>query len=249
MTDDRNLNKTVINVFKIMDAINSADTSIGVSELTKLTKLPKTTTFRLLDTLEYVNAVDKNSSQQYSIGPKIITYTKSIEHQNEIVRTALPLMKKFAKDTKENINIGILYNNQVLYLHSEQGEDFRLQVNLVPVAPLYCSSLGKIFLNNFSSKELSNYLKHENLVKRTINTLVDSHDIKKELQTVDADHIAYDREEYEYGLTCIAVPIYQDKVLVAAAGVSGPTSRLKVRGWDNIKNNIVQFGNELSKSL
>ncbi|MFC6260422.1 IclR family transcriptional regulator [Levilactobacillus fujinensis] len=249
MADETKLNKTVIHVFDILDAINAADTSIGVSDLTHLTKLPKTTVFRLLTTLEAVNAVDKNANQQYKIGPRLIPYAKSVEHQNLLVQTAIPFMKDFVKQTKEDINLGVLYKDQVLYLHSEQGDKFRLQVNLFPVAPLYCSSLGKIFLSEFSPTDLDTYLAQEELDERTINTIVDPDKLKVEIAAAKKDQLAYDNEEYEYGLTCMAVPLYQDGKVVAAASVSGPTSRLRVRGWDNVKESIIGFGQTLDKLL
>lgn len=145
MTEEVKPNKTVLHVFKILDAISTSEESIGISEITKLTDLPKTTVFRLLSTLEMTEIIQKDDNQRYQMGPKIMTYSKDMTHQNSIVKAALPYMKAFANKTQENINIGILYHDQVLYLHSEQGGEFSLQVNLFPVAPLYCSSLGKIF--------------------------------------------------------------------------------------------------------
>lgn len=249
MPADANLNKTVLHVFKIMDALNAADNSLGVSELTRVTGLPKTTVFRLLGTLEHVHAVTATPNQQYQIGPKLLAYTKSADHQNSLVKVALPFMKEFAATTHENINIGILYENQVLYLHSEEGEQFSLQVNLFPVAPLYCSSMGKIFLTSFSNPELTQYLSQTTLKRRTVNTLTNDEQIRNELQKITQTGLSYDNEEYEYGLTCIAVPLYKDKELIAAASVSGPTSRLKVRGWEYIQDSIVEFGETLSSIL
>ena len=249
MIDDTKVNKTVIHVFEILDAINASESPLGVSELTRDTGLPKTTVFRLLSTLEYLGIVNADSIQRYQMGPKIIEYAKSADHQNSIVKIAKPYMQKYAEEYHENINIGILYENQVLYLHSEEGEKFNLQVNLFPVAPLYCSSMGKIFMSEFSEEELQRYLDKTDLHKRTINTLVDPSKLKREIKEIANTGMSYDKEEYEYGLTCIAVPLYQDGEVVAAASVSGPTSRLKVRGWEKIQTSIVDFGKTIDKLL
>lgn len=249
MTENLKVNKTVVHVFKILDAISASSNPVGVSELTRVTELPKTTVFRLLETLEHINAVDIDANQQYKIGPRIFSYAKSVEQQNGIVKLATPYMKRFAQETKENINIGILYENQVLYLHSEEGEKFSLQVNLFPLAPLYCSSMGKIFLSSFSEDQLTSYMKNTKLTARTVNTLLDQKALLKDVLNIRKTHIAYDHEEYEYGLTCVAVPLIQKGKIIAAASVSGPTSRLKVRGWNNIQDSIVSFGDALNKIL
>lgn len=249
MAEEINLNKTVVHVFKILDAINASDTPQGVSELTRITKLPKTTVFRLLSTLEHLGIVDATSVQQYKIGPKIFEYSKSASRQNSLVQIAKPYMKKYVEENHENINIGILYDNQVVYLDSEEGDHFNLQVNLFPVAPLYCSSMGKIFLSEFSKEELEKYLTKTNLQSRTINTLDTPEKLKQELDVVRKNNVSYDNEEYEYGLTCIAVPIIESGKIIAAASVSGPTSRLKVRGWNNIKQSIIEFGESINDTL
>lgn len=249
MTENDKLNKTVLHVFKILNVIANSNESIGISDLAHSTNLPKTTVFRLLNTLEYVGAVDKDTHQQYAIGPQIIAFSKNVEKQNSLIQIATPYMEKFAKETKENINLSILYNNQVLYLHAEQGEKFSLQVNLLPVAPLYCSSSGKIFLSDFSNEQLTVYFEKTQLQKRTVNTIVDIKELKQEIREIGIKHIAYDNEEYEYGLSCIAVPIYQNNKLIASASVSGPTSRLKVRGLEKIRSSIIDFGQLLTSLL
>lgn len=249
MTDDGKLNKTVLHVFKILDMIAATDSPIGVSELAHQTTLPKTTVFRLLNTLEQIGAINKDTYQQYRIGSKIIAYGKAAEHQNTLVNVALPYMQDFTKETKENINLGVLYDNQVLYLHAEQGEKFSLQVNLLPVAPLYCSSSGKIFLSDFTSTQLDDYLKHVELRQRTINTITNLTELKAAVTQAAETKLAYDNEEYEYGLSCMAVPLYHNGKIIAAASVSGPTSRLKVRGWDNIRQSIIDFGQTVNQLL
>ncbi|RHW49744.1 IclR family transcriptional regulator [Bombilactobacillus bombi] len=249
MDNEANYNKTVINTFKVLDAISISDDSIGVSKISKITKLPKTTVYRLLDSLEYINVINKNSSQQYRIGSKIIIYAQNVEHKNLLVQTAIPLMKRFIKDIHENINIGILYRNKVLFLHTERGERFSLQTSLFPIAPLYCSSMGKIFLSDFSSNDLTDYFQNEHFQKRTVNTIIDEKKLKDEISFVRKNGFACENEEYEYGLSCIAVPIIQNNDLIAAASVTGPSSRLKVKGWSNIKNRIIDFGKELSNDL
>lgn len=249
MMEKLNLNKTVVNVFKILDAINSSRESIGVSELTRQTDLPKTTVFRLLTTLEHLGTVHSNSAQQYILGPKLLEYSNGASNQSSLVQLAKPYMKDYVSQYHENINIGILYDNQVLYLDSEEGDHFSLQVNLLPVAPLYCSSMGKLFLSKFTDDELTSYLKNTELKKRTINTINDPSNLIAELKEIQKKKISYDNEEYEYGLTCIATPIIKSGKIIACASVSGPTSRLKVRGWEKMEQSIIKFSDSINNLL
>lgn len=243
------LNKTVINTFKIIDVIANAKDSVGISNLSVAVSLPKTTVFRLISTLKYLNIIFEDKDKKYSLGSTFLKYVNRVKSKNSLVEIALPFMNQFSKKIKETINLGILYNSQVVYLKSIEGENFSLQVKLMPVAPLYCSSMGKIFLATFSEKQLTHYFATCNLDKKTVNTINNETVLRKEVLAVKKEKIAYDNEEAEYGLSCIAVPITKCNKVVAAISVSGPTSRIQVRGLKQIKMELKNTAQKIIKSL
>lgn len=227
-------NQSVINSFKILEAISNSSSYIGVSQLSKETSLPKTTVFRLLETLHYLGLIKQNDNQEYTLGRAFLKYIDKVKNQEDLVSISTPFLKEFASTVGETINLGILYNNEVIYLKSIRGERFTFRVQLLPVAPLYNSSLGKIFLSTFSNEALEDYI-HKNIFeKNTINTIVDIDAFKEEINKVKKQNIAYDNEEAEYGLTCVALPIIKSNKVIAAISVSGPTSRLKIKGLNKI---------------
>ena len=227
-------NQSVINSFKILETISNSSSYIGVSQLSKETSLPKTTVFRLLETLHYLGLIKQNDNQEYTLGRAFLKYIDRVKNQEDLVSISTPFLKEFASTVGETINLGILYNNEVIYLKSIIGERFTFRVQLLPVAPLYNSSLGKIFLSTFSNEALEDYIHKTIFEKNTINTIVDIDAFKEEINKVKKQNIAYDNEEAEYGLTCVALPIIKSNKVIAAISVSGPTSRLKIKGLNKI---------------
>ena len=227
-------NQSVINSFKILEAISNSSSYIGVSQLSKETSLPKTTVFRLLETLHYLGLIKQNDNQEYTLGRAFLKYIDKVKNQEDLVSISTPFLKEFASTVGETINLGILYNNEVIYLKSIRGERFTFRVQLLPVAPLYNSSLGKIFLSTFSNEALEDYIHKTIFEKNTINTIVDIDAFKEEINKLKKQNIAYDNEEAEYGLTCVALPIIKSNKVIAAISVSGPTSRLKIKGLNKI---------------
>lgn len=227
-------NQSVINSFKILETISNSSSYIGVSQLSKETSLPKTTVFRLLETLHYLGLIKQNDNQEYTLGRAFLKYIDKVKNQEDLVSISTPFLKEFASTVGETINLGILYNNEVIYLKSIRGERFTFRVQLLPVAPLYNSSLGKIFLSTFSNEALEDYIHKTIFEKNTINTIVDIDAFKEEINKVKKQNIAYDNEEAEYGLTCVALPIIKSNKVIAAISVSGPTSRLKIKGLNKI---------------
>lgn len=248
--EDLNLNKSIVNAFKIIDQISNSNSKIGVSELSRLTKIPKTNIFRLTHTLEELGIITSDEFQKYSLGNKFLSYVDKTKAKNSIVEVAEPFMHEFSSKVKEGINLGIMYeHSEVVYLKRVRGDFFQVQVDLIPVSPLYCSSVGKIFLSGFSNAQIDSYFENTSFVKRTVNTITDKAEMMNQLEEIRKKHVSYDREEYEYGLSCISVPIYHRGKVVAGISVSGPTSRLKVRGIDTIKAELINTGKMISKAL
>lgn len=246
---ENKINKTIANTFNIIDVIANANAKIGVSELSREAHLPKTTVFRLLDSLEQLKIVNKNDDQEYNLGSFFYKFVAQAKNKNDLIQIALPFMKEFAKKTGETINLGILYNSEVVYLKSITGKYFSLQVKLIPVAPLYCSSIGKLFLSTFSPDKLSAYLKNVDLKKMTVNTITEIRSLKKELNQIKRQQFSYDHEESEYGLSCIALPILRKKRIVAAVSVSGPTARMKMYGFKKIKTSLKLTVEKINMSM
>lgn len=244
---EEKINKSVVNTFKILDLINKKNGKIGISEISRETNIPKATTFRIVSTLLSLKILEDDKVQNLSLGYKFLDYVKNMRSDNDLLYLCMPEMKKFVSEIGETINLGILHDDQVIYVHSEQGENFNIQIRLLPYAPLYSSSIGKLFLSQFSDQELKEYFDKINIQKDTVNTKTDIKSLLPDLKEVRNTHFAYDDEEFEYGLSCIAVPILKNGKIIAGLSVSGPTSRLKVKGIEKIKEKLKETAKEINK--
>lgn len=248
---DSGLITMVDRALSIVDYIYAQENYVGVSEISRELDIPKANAFRILKTLEKWDVVEKNSNDKFSLGKKLIQYGKRAKHNVDIIKISTPFMKELADEIGETVNLGIRYeNNKVLIIHSEEGEASILVSRLIPISPMYCSSIGKVFLANMNNKELEDYFSNEDFNLRTVNTITSMEKFLDEKDTILGKNIAYDNEEYEYGLTCISAPIYNfNKEIVACISISGPTSRLKFKGLEKIENKLLNITNKISSSV
>lgn len=228
--------QVIVNASKILDLINETG-ALGTREISKMLDIPKSTVFRILKSLETQNLVISTSDEKFAIGYKLLNYRVGTKKEHSLVSYAQPYLKAFSKLTQETINLAIPKNNKSFVLHSEEGEYYSLQSNMLPEADFYCSSTGKIFLAHMTNTDLEHYFAYE-YEKRTINTITDYATFQKEKTTILRKHIAYDNEEYEYGLTCLATPITINGNVIAALSVSGPTTRLKVKEFSVLEKRL-----------
>lgn len=232
--------------FTIMEELLKSDKPLGVSELARLTGIPKANTFRIMKTLEELKAVSPKEDG-YILGSKMIELGAGAKHNDEFMLVAKPYLQKLSKTCEETVNLGIMFQDYVLFIHTELAEQRSLVASLPPVTPLYCCSVGKIFLAYQTNKELEHYFKVHHPIKRTINTRTTKEALLQESEKIRRDGIAHDHEEYDYGLSCIATPIFLGENLAAGISLSGPTSRLQYKGYAFLEKELKATAEALSK--
>lgn len=93
-------------------------------------------------------------------------------------------------------------------------------------APLHLTSLGKLFLAEDAASQVEDYATRTGLPGNTEHSLTRLTHLNKALREVQQAGIAFDNEEAELGLRCVAAPVRDDQgKLVAAISVSSPTER------------------------
>ncbi len=237
ISTDSNIIKMVDRACIILEYLSMQNSAASISVLAIELDLPKANIYRILYTMQQRGLVEKEpDSDLYRLGKKLIAYGEKVRYDSNLVELAKPFMRQTSMSIGETSNIGINHEDSIVTLHSEEGEKSFLVSRLIPVAELHCSSMGKLYLSNMSEEKLESYFSNT-LIKRTVNTIVDIDKFREEKKVIQLKRLAFDHEEYEYGLTCIAMPIYNSsREFIASISISGPTSRLNYKGIDNIIN-------------
>ena len=84
----------------------------------------------------------------------------------------------------------------------------------------------------------------------TPRTITSRDQLKLHLEQVRSRGYALDDEEHEYGVRCMAAPIYDDSgKAVASVGISGPTVRVTLDKVPELSKIVMETAHELSKLL
>ncbi|WP_242449741.1 IclR family transcriptional regulator [Staphylococcus delphini] len=239
--------KLLFKHLKILDIL-SQHQKMGISEMARLTTLPKSTIYRHLRTLVDLHVVAQDKDENYYLGYKMLKYQNHMKQTDSLIHHLKPYMRRLVEKTGEAINLGILVNQEVCILHTEYGEQYTLQAQLGPTSMLHCSGMGKWFLNTFSDEVLETYFK--TATSRTIHTMTTVEAFRHDMATRPHQNIVVDREEYEYGLMCIATPIRDESgVIQASMSISGPVSRLEHKGLDVMQEALLEEATKASHYL
>lgn len=244
----KSYSKTISKALKILENFAGENNYKSLAELEKEVGLNKSSLCRLLKTLELSDFVEQDKkAKSYKLGKKILILGLSIINNLDIRKEALPFMKKLNDFFGETVNLGILYNDNILYLEILKGRGYVHEAATIGGQdPLYSTSLGKIFLASFNEDKLNKYLESHKLIKKTDNTIKDKEELKNNLKDVRKNGYTTDNGENEKGLVCYGVPIknYQNETIAAISisflNVSVETKKIK---------EIIKSLMEVSKNL
>jgi DNA-binding IclR family transcriptional regulator len=137
-------------------------------------------------------------------------------------------MQELRESIGEAINLGARHDDEIVYIErTSSGHSLVRVVYLVGGrAPLHLTSLGKLFLAADSPQQVRDYARRTGLPGKTPRSLTTLAALEKELEKVRRHGVAYDDEEAEIGLKCVAAPIHDEEGhIVAALSVSAPADR------------------------
>lgn len=213
--------------FALLEAVGSDGTSVGLAELARRSGLAKATAYRLANQLIQLHVLER-VGEEYQLGLKLFQLGSSVARQRELREAALPFMEDLYEATHETIHLGVLDDAEVLYIEKIAGRrGCNVSTTLGTRKPLYCTSLGKAILA-YSTPQLLQAVIQNGLQRRTSYTITDPHRLELELTRAAESGVAYDREEYDSGITCVGSPLLNAAGRAwAAISVTGPTTRFR----------------------
>jgi DNA-binding IclR family transcriptional regulator len=231
---------------KILDLLAQSESGLGIGDVASELGIDKSSALRLLQTLTTYSFTQKDAlSFKYSLGFHVVSLSRAVLSRMPLREMARPYLKKLVDRTGECAHLGLLYKDRVLYVDQvESPATLRVNAEVGLTAPLHCTALGKVILA-FSDCPIPTEMH-----SFTQNTLVNSEMLQKNLTKIQAQGYAVDEEEFDLGVCCLAVPIFDfHKKLVGSIGISGPASRLTFSKIKDVSLIVMEVGKEFSSRM
>ena len=234
-TNSKNLNQSIIKAFTLLDAFTSEKKEWGVRELATKSGYNKSTTYRLLSTLVSLKVVQQNENEKYSLGSKLFELGNRVSlYQSLINATKIPI-RDIAINIQETVLYGVLKDNQVFYINkAESIQGLKISTSVGSYQPIHATAMGKILLAFSSEIKKENVLNSIHFNSYTKNTITKKSAFISELEKAKNQGYALDLEEFELGLICVAIPIFnKQNKLIGSISASGPSSRFELKNVNN----------------
>lgn len=226
----KTFNTSIAKAFALLEEFSVEKSRWGVRELAQKLNANQSTTYRLMATLEGLGVLRKDpQTDKYSLGLKLFELGQRVPLFEALVSKTHPALERVAEEITETVHLGIFHQNQVFMVDKvESPMGLMLNSTIGTYSPAYCTSIGKMLLAHLSSTALSDYLSRVSLEGKTPFTLTKKEDLLEELKRIKSQGYAIDRQEFELGLTCVGVPVFnQEGKMVSALSAAGPEMRFR----------------------
>ncbi|MBA3997239.1 MAG: IclR family transcriptional regulator [Candidatus Accumulibacter sp.] len=235
-------------MMSLLDVLADSPEPASLKILAQTTGLHPSTAHRILAAMTATRLVERQDAGTYQLGIRLLELGNIVKSRINIREIALPFMQQLHERIGEAINLGIRHDDEIIY--AERTSSGRSLVRVVYLvggrAPLHLTSVGKLFLAADTPENVRAYAKRTGLPGKTPHSLTSLTALEKELDKIRRHDLAFDNEEAEIGLRCVAAPLRNDEgIIVAGLSVSAPTDRHSPEWVAQVKETAEQISQAL----
>jgi IclR family pca regulon transcriptional regulator len=208
----------------ILSAFNHGRPLLGITELSAMVGLTKSTTHRYIATLAALGYLQQDKiTRRYRLGPRAVDLGLAAINSIEVTQIAAPLLQALSDETGHTVSMAILDGTEIVYVErcrsaresSRLGIDLHLHVG--SRLPAYCTSMGKVLLAYRPPDTLTELIDRMDLARRGPHTLTAREPLIAALRRIRQAGWAANDEELAPGLRSVAVPLRDASGEVVAA--------------------------------
>jgi DNA-binding IclR family transcriptional regulator len=212
----------------ILRSFTPEDQVLTLAELVRRTGLPKASAHRIAADLVGHQLLDRVPGG-YRLSGGLFELGMRASAERTLLELAMPFLQDLYERTHETVHLGVTDGHAVVYVakiggHRQAPAPSRVGGRM----PLHCTAIGKVLLAH-AGPEVRQEVLAGPLERRTPHTIVAPGLLRRQLDAVLDNGVAFEREESTPGLLCVASPVLDVDGRTALAGISvtGPVGRYR----------------------
>jgi len=208
---------------RMMDVLGQLERREGgltIRDLVAQLHLPRTTIYRILNTLQMHDMVHRDDGGAYKLGRRLLGLASHVAtgaSEVDLVAVAQPHLDRLAHDLGEGVKLSVLDKNDVLVLAAAQGKrEYALTVAPGQRMEPHAGAASKLLLAHLPDPDLTAIL-DKPLVAYTNRTLTDPRRLKSELTKLRRLGWSQDKGETVPSIHAYAAPVFDTRGEMIAA--------------------------------
>ncbi|MGV6873496.1 IclR family transcriptional regulator [Pseudochelatococcus sp. B33] len=239
--------QALIRALDVLEA--AADGPIDLLRLAETVGLSRSTAHRLATSLVARDYLSFAPGRGYTLGLKLLELGQRAVAQRPLAPVARPYLERLAEETSETVHLGVLEGDWALYLDKIAGKRrFEVSSRVGERQPVWSTGLGKALIMGADEARLKHFFALGNA--RGPRRMNDRAAWLDKMREYAARGYAFDLEENEPGVRCVAAPIRDASgAIVAAISVSSLAQYMEGARLDALSRAIMAAAGAISREL
>ena len=221
--DGKPLKHTIPVIDRMMDVLSELErhaNGISIREITETLKQPRTTVYRILNTLQHHEVVRRDDEGLYHLGRRLLSlaiHATSRYSNVQFASIAQPFMDKLAGELGEGVKLSVMDDEGPIVLVAAQGRrEYALTVAAGQRMAIHASAAGKLILAHQPDDVIAFWLS-QSLPAYTRMTIVDPKRLQAALAAIKKSGWSMDEGESAPSIQAVAAPVFDKEGQLAAA--------------------------------
>jgi len=209
---------------EILRLLQAHPGGLSQGEIGERLGMARSTVSRILNALDDEGLVASRMARgRYRLGPEIARMAGTV--RLSVAMDVHPFMEELSRELEETVDLSILDGDRATFVDQVVSPHRLRAISAVGESfPLHCSANGKALLANLTPEQQAQAVPSR-LARLTANTITTPVALRKELERVRADGVAYDREEQTEGICAVAAVLKGVTEQMVAVSVPVPAQR------------------------
>lgn len=252
----KNIIKPLYRGIKVLELLAEKG-PVGIEQIFRYTKIPRSSVFRILCTFEYLGYVRRKLSGSNSnailweLELKLLSLTRLILSRLDLKTVIRDILEKLADETGETVQLCIYNNGEALYIDAiKKSKSLIAYAEVGTELDINVCAPGMVLTAALEDEEIDALLSKKQFQKNTIYTINNPKELKKKLKEVAQKGFAYDNQEFAIGIRCVAAPVYNyNGKVVCAINITGHVSTMSDDQIDILVKGVKSAAIAASKRL
>lgn len=222
------------------------------AEIAEHIEEPRSTVYRLLETLQAVGYVEAGSGRgTYQLGLDLFRLGHAVAQRFDSRSAARPVMKRLHEETEQTVFLTVRKGFEAVCIERVEGRWVQLMaLQLGGSLPLHIGAGPRVLLAAQEDAFIDSYLDGRTLLRLTDHTLIAPQAVRSDVDTTRSRGYSISDEDDVLGMAAIGAPIRMyDGAVTAALSLSGPKPAILAAQEAPMIELVTDAASEISRML
>lgn len=246
----RSVNSTADRAIDILLAFTSERPVWSAAEIAQHFKMPRSTTYRYINTLRNCGLLAEESSNQYRLGHKILHLARVAKLQDPVLRVAAPVLSELSSLFGETVLLQERVGSEIITLERlESRHPIATTMTQSRLLPWPATASAKVLLAFAPEADRDAVLNNAVPIRYTKKTLTTQKALLVDVKAIARQGYAISLEEFDEGAAGVSAPIFFGHDCSYALSMGGPIAKFQGKLLAEMVKGITTAAAKISKVL